>query len=226
MRQTLINGLWPLKLPDHRADFHEVRPWWEAARLTDMRSYLAEVWWPEHQALGPPSIIDIGSEEGDLSALYASWGADVYCIDPSRPWIAQTIETFTANGMTPPLSFTGFADYYNHINGKPIEDPRFGDIEEEGIARIRLDTFCEWFDIKPAAVVMDVEGNELRVLEGAGLLLTEDIVWWISIHGDVDPHDPIAPSPVHEFMRARGFKDQWLGHQHEWFYRFYRMGSM
>lgn len=223
MRQTLVNGRWPLILPDHRADFHEVKPWWEAARLADM-------WWELDGTLGkqrtwrpdlPQNILDVGSEEGDLTALYASWGAEVAFIDPSKPWIYQTMDILRANGLPLGPSFMGLADNYNALELPAVDETRFVTMDED-VRRIRLDTFVSQSGFMPDAVTIDVEGSELRVLEGAGNLLTENIVWWVSIHGDVDPHNVLKPSAVHAFMRERGFKDQWLGHQHEWFYRFWR----
>ena len=226
MRATEINGRWPIILPDHRADFHEDRPWWEAARLADMYDSLKAAHIdrfahlaPDHST-PPPRVLDVGSEEGDLTALFATWGCEVAFIDPSRAWRDQTLDTLRANGVNAPISFTGLADNYNYIEGKPVDEPRFVTMDEK-VARITLDTFCEWFDFRPDAVTMDVEGAELRVLQGSDMLLTEDVVWWIAIHEDVDPH-ATTPSKIHAFMRERGFDDQFLAYDHEFHYRFWR----
>lgn len=175
----------------------------------------------ERDIKGTPVLIDIGSEEGDLTTLVGTWGCDVSFIDPSRAWRDQTLATFQANGLAMPVSFTGLADNYNFIEGTPVDEARFVTVDEKKVARITLDTFCEWFAIRPDAVTMDVEGSELRVLEGAEKLLGENVVWWISIHGEVDPH-AVMPSKVHAFMRERGFEDQFLAYDHEWHYRFWR----
>ncbi|MDZ7742995.1 MAG: FkbM family methyltransferase [Bacteroidota bacterium] len=182
----------------------------------------AEGWWPmDPPKVGgvPPKVLDVGSEEGDFTALYASWGADVAFIDPSMPWITQTIDTLRANDLDVGPSFTGLVDDYNYIEGKRVEERRFVTMDEK-VARIRLDTFCEWFDFWPDAVTMDIEGAELQALRGAPMLLSENVVWWISVH-ECDPH-ALNPSKVHEFMRERGFKDQWLGSLGEHHYRFWR----
>jgi hypothetical protein len=61
---TLINGRWPLLLPDHRA----ARPswgWWEATRLAAM-----------HHFIQPGDVVyDVGAEEGDFPCLFSTWGA-------------------------------------------------------------------------------------------------------------------------------------------------------
>lgn len=214
MRETLINGRWPIILPDHRADFHEARPWWEAARLADMHAWLAT----DQMRQGPlePRILDVGSEEGDLTALYASWGCKVSFIDPSEPWVYQTLETLEANGLVFWYCNTAFAGPASQ-GGRAVRETRFAvRSEESAIAVTTLDE-VPLVD----AVTIDVEGDELAVLAGATNLLKQGVVWWISIHGDVDPHAE-TPSSVHAYMREFGYKDQWLGHQHEWFYRFYR----
>ena len=73
---TRINGRWPLLLPPHRAARPEW-PHWEAARLADMHDRIQPGW----------LIADIGAEEGDLPALWATWGARVYLVEPNpRVW--------------------------------------------------------------------------------------------------------------------------------------------
>jgi hypothetical protein len=140
MRTAYINGRWPIKLPEHRARFHEERPWWEAARLADMHAY---TWF-----WSPVRLIDIGSEEGDLTALYASWGFEVAFIDPSKAWIRQTHDILTANGLPFGPSFTGLADNRVELTVKTVDEPRFVTMDEP-VGRTTLDNFCEYFDFYP-----------------------------------------------------------------------------
>jgi FkbM family methyltransferase len=206
----LINGRWPIRLPDHRADWHEERPWWEANRLADMYAHRNRI----------RSIIDVGSEEGDFTALHATWGWDVAWIDPSRPWLIQTLETIRANECLLGPSFLGFAASVDKLDGKIVEEPRFASLmEEDEIARITLDTFVSLTDFRPDALTIDVEGSELSVLHGAKQLLGERVYIWLSVH-DCDPHAPV-PSACHEFLRGFGYQDQWLGSLHEHWYRFW-----
>lgn len=214
MRTTYINGRWPIKLPDHRADFHDERPWWEAARLADMYAWTRASYSDKKGGV----LIDVGSEEGDLTALFASWGWNVAFIDPSQDWIKQTHAIFAENGLTPGPSFIGLADNV-FKPGTPVTEARFVTIDEPA-PRMELDRFANWLDRTPDAVTMDVEGSELRVLEGATQLLKEDVVWWISVH-DADPHAAM-PSKVHELMRDHGYDDQFLAYDHEFHYRFFK----
>lgn len=210
MRPTLINGRWPIILPDHRADFHEERPWWEAARLADMYAHLHD---------SGQALVDVGSEEGDLTALYASWGVWVYFIDPSAPWVEQTHDTFEANNLEPYGSHSGFADHETRP-GHVIETPRFGVLEvESSVDRVSIDDLEL---MRVDALSIDVEGSELRVLRGAERTLAEQSpIVWVSIHEPCD-FDARTPSKVHEYMRTLGYKDQFLAYDHEWHVRFYK----
>lgn len=63
MREVQINGRWPLMLPEHRAAREEWTTGWEPERLDSM-----------YANLRPGDVVyDIGTEEGDLSALFARW---------------------------------------------------------------------------------------------------------------------------------------------------------
>ncbi len=212
MRPTKVNDRWELILPDHRADFHEERPWWEAARLADMSA------WLEPGQL----IIDVGSEEGDFSALFAAGGLSVAVIDPSKPWMTQTLQTFAANDLPLPVAaFNGFAGSVTREGEAGPAKAFYSLREHPHIQSITLDDFCAKHDLAPDAVTMDVEGSELDVLVGAEKLLRAGVTFWISIHEDVDPHHPL-PSDVHRVMRGYEYRDQFLAYDHEWHYRFWR----
>lgn len=208
MIRAHINDRWELFLPEHRAEFHASRPWWEAARLNDMAAYISN----------GTRLLDVGSEEGDLTALYASWGARVTFIDPSLAWINQTRHIFKANGFRDNGWFCGLAASATDFSKPMGKDPRFHTLEED-IRRVSID---DAFDIEWDAITMDVEGAELEVLQGAKrtLLETSPTVW-VSIHGDVDVHAK-TPSKVHELMRSLGYWDQFLAYDHEFHYRFWR----
>lgn len=76
MRRTRINERWELLLPEHRAARPEW-PEWERERLAAMA-----------ERIGPGDVVfDVGAEEGDFPALWASWGAEVVMVEPNpRVW--------------------------------------------------------------------------------------------------------------------------------------------
>lgn len=124
MVETKINGRWRLLLPEHRAERPEWVTGWERERLDSMHEHLSrmahqhELWLMERG--GPdaekytqrtrPVIVDVGVEEGDLTALYSQWGCDVVMVEPNpRVW-PNVRAIWQANGLRPPLaSWVGFA---------------------------------------------------------------------------------------------------------------------
>jgi len=97
-----LNGRWDLTLPQHRQT--QWTGGWEQKRLTAM-----------HDTIRPGDVIvDVGAEEGDMSALYALWAGrfgGVVLVEPDpRVW-SNIRATWEANpGIAPVLDwFVGFA---------------------------------------------------------------------------------------------------------------------
>jgi FkbM family methyltransferase len=120
--EVLVNDRWSLRVPEHRAGHWKANPTWEPERLRSMAANLR-----------PGMVVyDIGAEQGDLSALFATWvaaepepgviygedhplaswkpGGGVVLAEPA-PWYWPTIRaTFEANDLPAPFaSFCGFA---------------------------------------------------------------------------------------------------------------------
>lgn len=218
MKPTLVNNKWTLLLPEHRAD----RPgwkFWEYERNAAM-----------YAAVRPGDIIvDVGAEEGDLSALYASWAKTApILIEPSPkmwPWIRQTFE---ANNLEIGKEFVGFVGREN-IEGTPqdtnietIPDPGFAHINENDgtIPQIKLDDLVETCDI----ITMDVEGGEYDVLLGAKRLLTEERpIVFVSVHPEfLRERYNMTPDDLLVLMEHHyGYTGTYLGYDHEyhWVYK-------
>ncbi len=116
MVQTEINGRWSLFLPEHRAARPEWVTGWERERLDSMYEHLtrlvdATVDAEGYGKPGPrPVIIDVGVEEGDLTALYSKWGCDVVLVEPNPAVWPNVRAIWNANGLRLPLSgWVGFA---------------------------------------------------------------------------------------------------------------------
>lgn len=219
MRETLINGRWPLLLPDHRADRPEW-PWWEATRLAHMHHHLGN---------GGHVVYDIGAEEGDLPALWASWGNDMVLFEPnSRVW-PNVRAIWDANGLPDPLAcFVGFAasessplvqfksPWPDCADGPLIPDHGFLNLSErDDVQRTRLDDVAN--GNPPTAITIDVEGAELHVLQGAEQVLREyRPLVWVSVHppfmADMYRH---TPAMLHDFMADCGYEARYLCTDHE-----------
>ena len=116
-----LNGKWDLVLPEHRAS----RPEW--VPHTDGDGNWKEGWEPErlnamHQIIRPgDTIIDVGAEEGDMSALCAQWaGPDgaMILIEPN-PRVWPNIRAIWEHnpGLAPVIQyFVGFAAAVTDLN--------------------------------------------------------------------------------------------------------------
>lgn len=225
--KTLINGKWELDLPEHRA----VRPeWptWEHERLASM-----------HANLKPGMFIyDIGAEEGDLPALWATWGCKVVLFEPNpRVW-PNIRYIWEANDLAPPVSmYVGFAGDQDYIpardrtlagSGWTTEWPEcaFGPLigdhgflnlcERPDVPSVRIDSMAEWID-PPDAITIDVEGAELRVLRGARLTLQyHRPLVWCSIHPTfMDEMYGDHPSDLISYLQRLDYRTKHLATDHE-----------
>lgn len=205
MLETHINGRWWLKLPMHRSVRPEWETGWERERLDSMHEHLTRLVNDRFSTLAErPLIIDVGVEEGDLTALYSQWGCDVVMVEPNpRVW-PNVRAIWQANNLRMPLAtWVGFAgdlptrgsmDWGRHYveaeDGWPMcaHGPVIGDHAFLHLAQhahmVPTTTLDELMRMWPAhdeparrkvdAITMDVEGSELRVLRGAREILTQD----------------------------------------------------
>lgn len=243
MVPTTINGRWVVQLPDYRAERTEWSdPGWEVQRLDSM-----------HANLKPGDVVyDVGTEEGDLTALYALWGCRLVLVEPNpRVW-PNVKAIWEANIFQHPLAWwEGFATNTDAFiarrgfgtegwpasaDGALIRAHGFSSLREhlnqeeaginvggiDAVPRIRLDRLAELVGTPPDAITIDVEGAEMRVLEGATRLLTEARpLVWVSVHSDMLQYDYDSMSEkVHLWMRQHDYRQQILECDHEchWLY--------
>ena len=77
MEQILVSDRWPLWMNPNRVE-HGWWSFWEKERLAKAHQLVTEI-----IDTDPPVVYEIGAEEGDFPALYATWGAEVVLIEPS-----------------------------------------------------------------------------------------------------------------------------------------------
>lgn len=230
MRQTLINGRWPLMLLEHRAARPEW-PFWEAHTLALARHLIS-----------PGMVVwDVGSEEGDFPALFGTWGADVVLIEPNPLVWPQIRQHWEANvlqrdplrcvvGLASDRTRYGTPDYdtaYTGIwpnvsEGEIRPDHGFRHIAEHALVspQFKLDDL----DLpRPDLVMMDIEGSELHALRGMERMLrAERPQLIVSIHDQFlrDLYHSSADD-VLEFMDGLGYERRHLCTDHEahwWFW--------
>lgn len=221
---SMLGGLQPIRLPRVRHERPE-REHWEATRLTSMRALLE-----------PGMVIyDVGSEMGDLSALYALWGCDVVLCEANPkawPWARLTFE---ANELTSRATWWGFVsdtEASGATGGLPYDDAdwpaaAYGPLEPEtGFvthhergpewATTTIDMLSGVLDGDPDAITVDVEGHELKVMRGAEQTLHgHRPLVWLSVHPDFMAEQGDTVSDLDEFMFSCGYVERFLSTDHE-----------
>lgn len=227
--QTYIHDRWPLYLPVHRAA-RDSWPWWEAARITAMFHHLK----PGHV------VYDVGSEEGDMSALWASWGCRVVAIEANpKAWPSMRL-SFEANGLAPVAWWWGLLSdrvwsvdeeqrlgtmgWPRCASDEMVPDHGFFHIAEhaEVAPAITLDELVSRTGLVPDAITIDVEGGEFHVLRGARRTLEEHRpMVFCSVHREFmrDLYD-IDADDLFDMLAELGYQATYLATDHEAHWRF------
>lgn len=222
-----MNNRWPLFLPPHRAARAEWTSGWEVERLDATFDAICM----------NDVVFDIGAEEGDMSGLYASWGARVVLIEPNPLVTPNQRLIFEANKLKPYGVFTGFCAERTDLAGQHIKDllfmherwppaaygPVIGDhgfsrIEERpDIPRITVDELCQALETFPNVITIDVEGAEWFVLDGAQRTLRYARPHvFVSVHPDfLRAHYNQEPAIVFNLLDACGYTYRELAVDHE-----------
>lgn len=182
---------------------------------------------------------DIGAEEGEFSAFAAGLGARVHLIEPAPTYWPNLRMVWEANRTEPPAGcWPGFfcapreqrplervprSGWPPEVDGPIILDGQFGSLAEHlHLPALSLDTYCSAMRARPDFLMIDVEGSEGNVLEGAASTLrTVRPVVFLSLH----PPEWLAKYGwTHErlfaYMEAAGYRRTLLGIDHEEHLRF------
>lgn len=230
MTATHVNGRWWVDLPPHRAARPEW-PTWERERLAAM-----------HDAIEQGDVVyDIGAEEGDFAALFATWGARLVLVEPNPKAWPNIRWTWEANKLPAPLAWhVGLLGEHHVIATDPdaddqdvdgwpacaydelIGDHGFRHLGEHGgigSSIITLDELVDATGVPPDVVTMDVEGGELYVLRGGDATLSEHHpTVFVSIHPEfMDNLYGIGDGveAVCDLMAGHGYTGTFLAHDHE-----------
>lgn len=223
---TLINNKWNIKLPKHRAEVPNW-PFWEKERLAAM-----------YAAIRPgDTVLDIGAEQGDLSALFGKWAGPagrMILVEPSPGFWPNIKATFEANGLKPYLCFQAL------IGDETTERlaPTLGQWPEVANGDISLEVGFSHLNEKPDIpvvkiddlelpaidiITIDIEGSEYQAVQGMQELIKKSRpTIFISIHPEFMWKEHRHTSDdLHVMLQKLGYKGVYLATDHEqhWVYK-------
>lgn len=229
MVETVINGRWNIKLPEHRAARPEwyTEEGWEKPRLEAM-----------HDRIHPESnVIYIGAEVGEMPALCAMWGAHLIIAEPNERVHPTIREVFQANSLPMPYFYAGFCGRVSSPNSADgwcstwpassyepmVTDHGFKELRDPGgrpilalddIDKAGVNIQFRWPDI----ISMDVEGSEWEVLQGAERMLRQHHpILFVSLHPEflIDQYGKYSYE-VRRWLRDEiGYRETLLQYEHE-----------
>ena len=236
---TRINDTFTMRLPSHRA-IQYMNPdgggKWEAERLAAM-----------HATIKPSDVVyDIGAEQGDMSALLASWAFSgaLVAIEPN-PWVWPCIKAiFDENDLTPPAAtYVGFVGSDPMVPTNPdgirrgffrgwpdcatgVIDPAAGFAhmaqEQDRVPTTTVDALVAKTGLVPNVITMDTEGSEWHVLRGAQRTLVQHRpTVFVSVHDEflADLYGQ-TPEDVLHLMGKAGYDAELLAVDHEEHWRY------
>lgn len=221
MQPVLVDRRWMVLMPEHRAN----RPgwsYWEQERLSYM-----------HAVIRPGDVVwEIGTEQGDVTVLYAMWGADVVLVEPDCGFWPNVKRIFEANGVaeravgfwpgfvgphdsgTLPLGAQGWPEC---AAGPTTKDRSpFSIANGDDAPMITFDTMLDYYP-PPDVVTMDIDGAEYQALLGANRLLAEvKPILFVSVHPMHmwDQHKD-TPDDVWMHLELHGYDAERVGRDHE-----------
>jgi len=226
MVKCTVNGKFGIVLPKHRAD----RPdWYREAGWEKKRMYSM------HETVKPGDIVYyVGTEEGDMAAIIATWGAKLLLFEPNdRVWPNVKV-IWEANKLDDPLAvFSGFAANNTDLKGTKIQyggfpqsadGPVIGDhgfkelaYEADVIPQVKIDDVVAESNLVPNMISLDVEGSEWEVLRGAEVTMREhrpDI--YLSLHPEFMFRMFNEYSyDFRSWIKQIGYEETLLDYQHE-----------
>jgi len=215
LKPCLINDRWEILLPEHRANRKEW-PWWEKERLASMFETTKK----------GDRVFYVGAEVGDMAALLAKWGAEMYLFEPNEKAWPQIKAIWEANNLiSPAVAWQGFisdkTDPKNQLldgswpesaSGPIVSDHGFKELADPGEQpQLKIDDI----GVSPDMITLDVEGAEGRVLRGAeGTLRKHHPRIYLSLHYEFmyRIYNELW-FELCEWIRGLGYKEVVLGNQ-------------
>ena len=234
---VMVNDRWPLWMAPHRAarpEWSTPPHYWEGKRLDRMRQEIGDML-VETEPIRPV-VWDIGAEEGDMPALYASWGADVVLVEPNPKVWPCIAYHWRVNNLPDPLGcYVGLVGSHNSDSldvlgsvGRawpPCADgpmyPAHGFHHLADYATVdtvlTLDDMLDLFPT-PDVITADIEGGEGHMLASAERMLSEvRPVWFLSVHPTfmIEMYGQNPSDHVHDVFARHGYTAEFIEDRHE-----------
>jgi FkbM family methyltransferase len=183
-------------------------------------------------------LYDIGAEHGWMSAIYGQrvGGENVVLVEPSPEFWPNIFMCWDRNNLGVPLATVeGFAgtsyeaDVYVHGWPASASGPECGAMAyrhpnlHPDVKSTTIDYLAFVTGRPPKGITIDVEGAELRVLQGAAsTLLDARPNVWVSVHPDLMRRDfDTSPEQLFTYMLEVGYTFRHLRTDHEqhWYFR-------
>jgi FkbM family methyltransferase len=239
-RKVVINGRWPLVLPDSSADEWEGNMkyhanTWEMPRLLALEALV--------KSKKDPIVLYIGAYKGDMAALLASWGAHLILVESTPAFWGIIKETWDLNPELPkPIAcFSGLISRIdaNASDGSmafmgefPARTAEYieGAVGFTHLAESKDDVTFPQFSIDqickiagtPDIITIDIEGSELEAAYGGlSMIVDNKPAWLLSVHPEFMYHNHgTYERELHDLFRNNKFTGTWLDydHEHHWLY--------
>lgn len=236
MIKTKINGKYELYLPKHRAERPEWETGWEVERIESMLSNLEE----------GDLVLDIGTEEGDISALLAKKTGRIILFEPNDLVWPNIKAIWKANKLPEPVAcFSGFAAAKTQFKFNSLREytaiwPKSSDGELIGnhgfkeladpssIPEVAIDDFFKLplknlrDGEKVKLITIDVEGSEFEVIKGAVETIRKDKPsLYVSVHPESMFHYfKQYAAELCKFIVDLGYQYEVLAFDHEFHFGF------
>jgi FkbM family methyltransferase len=241
-KEILINGKWPLKLPDSAADewtgnmlYHNNT--WEMPRLLVLEKMIKDG--PHLAENKKPVVLYIGAYKGDMAALLATWGADLILVEATAGFWPEIKETWELNNLPKPLGmFSGLSSRVttSDLTKEQLQEwpersepfvegtTGFAHLAESGghFPEMSIDDLCKRLGVVPDIITMDIEGSELEAAYGSlSMIVDNKPAWLISVHPEFMFHNHNTyERELHDLLRNNKYLGTWLDydHEHHWLY--------
>jgi FkbM family methyltransferase len=179
-------------------------------------------------------IFDIGSEQGEFSALLAKETPNVHLFEPTPEMWANLNGIFKANELPEPHCFHGFVSDKTSESVKYGQgfEPCGGEIQHESmfsviierleIQNTTIDDYVTATKCVPNIIMMDIEGAEVLAVKGAQATLSQfSPTIYVSLHPDIFiERFGVTQPELFDLMSKYGYSWTFLHYDHECHWRF------